>query len=110
MGGFLAFASLHAQDVGLLRTSLPLAVYGVVVVVCRVAFAKVPDRLPPLPLGAAALVAIAAGMALAAAWATPPGSSSLRSSWGWGSRPPVAARRQRPARRRPSARSGSPSA
>ncbi|HEU5240847.1 MAG TPA: MFS transporter [Ornithinibacter sp.] len=73
MGGFLAFASLHAEDVGLARTSLPLAVYGVVVVVCRVAFAKVPDRLPALPLGAAALVAIAAGMALAAAWASPVG-------------------------------------
>ena len=73
MGGFLAFASLHAQQVGLTRTSLPLAVYGVVVVACRVAFAKVPDRLPPLPLGAAALVAIAAGMLLAAAWATPVG-------------------------------------
>ena len=69
MGGFLAFASLHAQQVGVARTSLPLAVYGVVVVVCRVVFAKVPDRLPPLRLGAAALVAIAAGMTTAAAWA-----------------------------------------
>ncbi len=73
MGGFLAFASLHAEQVGLARTSVPLAVYGVVVVVCRVAFAKVPDRLPALPLGAVALAAIAAGMALAAASATPVG-------------------------------------
>ena len=73
MGGFLAFASLYAQQVGVAPASLPLAVYGVVVVVCRVAFAKVPDRLPPLPLGAAALLAIAAGMALAAGWASPAG-------------------------------------
>lgn len=73
MGGFLAFASLHAQRVGVARTSLPLAVYGVVVVVCRVVFAKVPDRLPPLRLGATALVAIAAGMTTAAVWATPTG-------------------------------------
>jgi predicted MFS family arabinose efflux permease len=66
MGGFLAFAALHAQDVGVARTSLPLAVYGSVVVVCRIAFAKVPDRLPPLPLGAAALLTIALGLGLAA--------------------------------------------
>ena len=62
MGGFLAFAALHAQDVGFARTSLPLVVYGSVVVVCRIAFAKVPDRLPPLRLGAAALLAIALGL------------------------------------------------
>lgn len=73
MGGFLAYASLHAEAVGLARTSIPLALYGLVVVVCRVAFAKVPDRLPPLPLGAAALAAIAGGLLLAAAWTTPAG-------------------------------------
>jgi len=59
--------------VGLAATSLPLLVYGGVVVVCRLAFAKVPDRLPPLTLGAAALTAIGAGLALAAAWASPVG-------------------------------------
>jgi predicted MFS family arabinose efflux permease len=42
-------------------------------VVCRVAFAKVSDRLPPLRVGAAALVTISAGLALAAAWTTPVG-------------------------------------
>jgi predicted MFS family arabinose efflux permease len=44
-----------------------------VVVVCRIVFARVPDRLPPLALGAAALGAIAAGLLLAAAWPSPPG-------------------------------------
>ena len=73
MGGFLAYASLHAEDVGLAGTSLPLALYGLVVVTCRVVFAKVYDRLPPLPLGAAALAAIAGGLLLAAAWTTPAG-------------------------------------
>jgi predicted MFS family arabinose efflux permease len=73
MGGFLAFAALHAQDVGLARTSLPLAVYGSIVVVCRIAFAKVPDRLPPLPLGAASLLTIALGLGLAAVSAAPAG-------------------------------------
>jgi predicted MFS family arabinose efflux permease len=73
MGGFLAFVALHADDVGMARTGLPLTLYGLVVVVCRVAFARVPDRFPPLKLGAAALVAIAAGLILIAAWPTPAG-------------------------------------
>lgn len=71
MGGFLAFASLHADAVGLGSTSVPLLVYGMVVVTCRTAFARIPDRLPSLPLGAAALVAIAAGLAFMAMWQTP---------------------------------------
>lgn len=73
VGGFLAFASLHAQAVGLASTSMPLFVYGIVVVSCRILFAKVPDRLPPLPLGAAALAAIATGLAVIAVWTTPTG-------------------------------------
>jgi predicted MFS family arabinose efflux permease len=73
VGGFLAFASLHAQAVGLASTSMPLFVYGIVVVSCRILFAKIPDRLPPLPLGAAALAAIATGLAVIAVWTTPTG-------------------------------------
>jgi predicted MFS family arabinose efflux permease len=73
MGGFLAFAALHAESVGLSRTSLPLFLYGIVVVGCRIAFAKVPDRVPPLHLGTAALVAIGAGLALTATWTVPTG-------------------------------------
>ena len=73
MGGFLAFAPLHAGAVGLARTSIPLFVYGIVVVICRIAFAKVPDRLPPLPVGASALAAIAAGLTVIALWSTPTG-------------------------------------
>ena len=73
MGGFLAFAALHADAVGLGSTSAPLLVYGMVVVTCRIAFARIPDRLPSLPLGAAALVAIATGLTLMATWQTPAG-------------------------------------
>jgi predicted MFS family arabinose efflux permease len=73
IGGFLTFASLHAAEVGVAHPSVPLAVYGVVVVICRIAFAKVPDRRSPLPLGATALAAVAGGLALAALWATPTG-------------------------------------
>jgi predicted MFS family arabinose efflux permease len=73
IGGFLAFASLQASAVGLPSTSIPLFVYGVVVVVGRVAFAKIPDRLPSLPLGAAALALIAGGLTVIAAWTAPVG-------------------------------------
>ena len=73
MGGFLAFASLYAGRVGLANASIALLVYGGVVVVCRVVFARVPDRLPPLALGAAALGTIALGLALAASWPSPAG-------------------------------------
>jgi predicted MFS family arabinose efflux permease len=73
MGGFLAFASLYAVRVGVANASLALFVYGGVVVVCRIAFARVPDRLPPLALGAAALGMIAVGLVVAAAWPSPAG-------------------------------------
>lgn len=73
MGGFLAFAGLQADAVGLRGTSLPLFVYGSVVVIGRIAFARVPDRLPSLPLGAAALVLIALGLTVTAAWGTAAG-------------------------------------
>jgi predicted MFS family arabinose efflux permease len=73
MGGFLAFAPLHADEAGMRNTSIPLLVYGVAVVACRIVFSKVPDRLPSLPLAAAALAAIAAGLAVLALWVAPAG-------------------------------------
>jgi predicted MFS family arabinose efflux permease len=73
VGGFLSMASLHAHDVGLANASVPLFLYGVVVVVCRVVFAKVPDRLPPLQLGAFALAAIGSGLLVMAVWTAPVG-------------------------------------
>lgn len=73
ISGFLAFASLWSEEVGLENTSLALAVYGVVIVVCRVVFAKVPDRLPSLPLATASLVAIAVGLGILVGWQTEAG-------------------------------------
>ncbi len=73
VGGFIAFAALHAEDLDLARTSVPLFVYGLLIVFCRVVFAGVPDRLPSLPLGAASLVAIAVGIAVVALWREPVG-------------------------------------
>lgn len=71
MGGFLAFAALRAESIAMANVSLPLLVYGSVVVVGRVAFARLVDRLPALPLAAGALVTIAAGLLLVAALRTP---------------------------------------
>ena len=73
VSGFLAFAALHADRIGVSNPSLALLVYGLVVVVCRIAFARVPDRLPSLPLGAASLLAIAAGLVVIALWQQPVG-------------------------------------
>lgn len=66
MGGFLAFATLHAEDSGLAATSLPMIVYGGTVVVGRLVCARHVDRFSPLPLGAAALLTITVGMLLLA--------------------------------------------
>ncbi len=73
VSGFLAFASLHSEDVGLSNTSIALVTYGLVVVFCRVAFARVPDRLASLPLAAASLFAIACGLSVVAVWGSPVG-------------------------------------
>jgi predicted MFS family arabinose efflux permease len=71
MGGFLAFAALRADELGLRDTSVPLLVYGATVVLGRITVAKLVDRVPALRLGAAALVTIAAGLGLAAAATSP---------------------------------------
>lgn len=70
MAGYFAFASLRAADIGLERWSLVLFVMGGVVVVCRIAFAKLPDRHAPRPLAALALGLCAAGLAISALVAT----------------------------------------
>ncbi|BDZ53109.1 MFS transporter [Agromyces marinus] len=68
VGGFVAFATLYADRVGFAAPSTALVTYGVIVVVCRVAFARVVDRVRPLPLAVGALVTIGAGLLVAAAW------------------------------------------
>ena len=63
VSGFLAFASLHAADLGVHLWSAVLGLFGLVVVACRVAFATLPDRVSPRGLATAALVASAVGLA-----------------------------------------------
>lgn len=73
VGGFLAFTSVHAEAVWLARTSIPLFVYGIVVVSCRIASAKVRTDSHRCRWLRAALAAIAAGLAVLALWTTPTG-------------------------------------
>jgi MFS family permease len=73
MSAFLAFAVLQARAVGLEAYSSVLVVFGATVVGCRLAFARLPDRMPPLPLAAGALAATAVGLLLIAAAPSPAG-------------------------------------
>jgi MFS family permease len=65
-GGFLAFASLDAARLGVDLWSVTLGLFGIIVVGCRVLFATLPDRMPPLRLAAASLGASALGLLTAA--------------------------------------------
>jgi MFS family permease len=62
--GFLAFVALQARHVGLGGAGRVLAVYGLVVIGCRIVFAKLSDRLLPLRLGAVALALCAVGLSV----------------------------------------------
>ncbi len=73
MAGFFAFAVLRAQQVGLDRWSLVLLLFGAVIVLCRVVFADLPDRVPSSGLAVAALGTLAAGAALLGVAPTVPG-------------------------------------
>jgi predicted MFS family arabinose efflux permease len=73
VSGYLAFVALHSEEIGMESASLALFVYGCVVIFCRVAFARVPDRLPTLPLAAGSLVVQGFGLLLIAVWQQPAG-------------------------------------
>ena len=67
MGGFLAFVALHAVDVGTGGWAAVLLLFGLVVVFCRIALARLPDRVAPSRMIAVALGLAALGMGVAAA-------------------------------------------
>ena len=74
MSGFLAFVAIYGRDDLRMAVSGPvLLVFGLVVVGCRIVFAKLPDRLPPYRLASAALGLIAVGMTLTGLVTTVPG-------------------------------------
>lgn len=66
MSGFLLLAGPHAERLGLDAWSVTFLVFGSVVVGCRILFARLPDRLPPMRLAAAALALAATGLIVTA--------------------------------------------
>lgn len=66
MSGFFVLAGRHARAAGLDDWSLTFLLFGGLVVGLRVLFARLPDRVPPMGLGAVALAISAAGLALTA--------------------------------------------
>ncbi len=73
MSGFLAFAVLQARAVGIEAWSGVLVVFGTTVVLLRLFFAKLADRVPALRLAAAALGAAGVGYLTMGTWRTPAG-------------------------------------
>lgn len=66
MSGFLLLVGPHAEAVGLDAWSVTFLLFGAVVIVLRLAFATLPDRVPPLRLGALALLMAGAGLVVVA--------------------------------------------
>jgi predicted MFS family arabinose efflux permease len=66
MSAFLLLAGPHAERIGLDAWSLSFLAFGGVVVGCRIAFARLPDRVPPMRLAGAALALVATGLATTA--------------------------------------------
>ncbi len=73
LSGFLAFAVVQARAVGIEAWSVVLLVFGTTVVLLRLLFAKLPDRVPPLRLAAAALGAAGIGFVVMGSLRTPAG-------------------------------------
>jgi MFS family permease len=73
MAGFLWFLALYVRDLGMAGAGPVLLLFGLVVVGTRIVFAKIPDRVPPFRLAAAALAMIAIGLAAIAITQTVPG-------------------------------------
>jgi predicted MFS family arabinose efflux permease len=70
MAGFFAFVALHARDLGMDGSRSVLLLFGLIVVGTRLAFARLPDRVPPFRLAAVALALSALGLAVAGLIAT----------------------------------------
>lgn len=73
MAAFLAFAALHARAIGIETWSAVFALFGTTVVVCRIALAKLPDRVDPRRMSATALVGACVGLLTIGAVQTPAG-------------------------------------
>lgn len=65
MSGFLSIAAPYGRDIGLEGARLVLLLYGTIVVLTRIVFSSLPDRVPPMRLVAVALLTTGAGLAVA---------------------------------------------
>jgi MFS family permease len=73
MSAFMAFSVLLAKDVDARPWSLALLVFGATVVVCRTAFARLPDRVESTRMTTSALAASTVGMLLIGIFPSPAG-------------------------------------
>jgi MFS family permease len=73
MAYFLTFLPLYARTIGLDGAGLPLALYGLIVVVLRLAGARLPDRIGAVRLSGSALAGSALGLVIVATLPTLPG-------------------------------------
>lgn len=64
MAGLLAFVAIWAERLGMAGSGPVLLLFGAIVIGVRVAFARLPDRVPPFRLAAAALGLIQVGLAV----------------------------------------------
>jgi MFS family permease len=70
LAGFTELVPLYVTDIGLDDSRLVFLLYGCLILVVRIAGAKVPDRLGPRRAGTLAFIGGAAGLAVMAAWAS----------------------------------------
>ncbi len=70
---FLAFAALHAEEVGISNTGTVFTVFAVVVLVLRIVGARLPDRLGPILTTRISLSFGIVGLLLLWAWRAPTG-------------------------------------
>jgi predicted MFS family arabinose efflux permease len=64
MSGYFTFVPLYATQVGLDGAGLPLAIYGLTVIVLRAFGARLPDRLGAARLSGVAMVVVVAGLSI----------------------------------------------
>lgn len=65
--GFVSFAAVYADSIGLSNAGLVFTVYAVLVMAARLLGAKVPDRFGALPVSALSLVFLGGGLLIVAA-------------------------------------------
>ena len=71
--GFLAFAALHAEEVGIANTGTVFTVFALVILFLRIFAAKLPDQLGPIRTSRISLSCGAIGLAVLAVWTEPVG-------------------------------------